>query len=71
MSNPFESSHYFSGIIKSQLITVNVGEVKKLDIQGEGLNKARMTIRYLANKLGVKFKTKTDATGDLWVLRTK
>jgi hypothetical protein len=64
----FNESGYYTGFVRRQIKEMKVGDSKKVDIGSKDVSSFRMTLRYISSG-NLKFKTKTDANGDLWVMR--
>ena len=70
--NPFENvtgTGYFTDEIKNQVSCLNIDDVLKVDIGNKSIADFRMTLRYVCEGNGFKFKTKKDVEGSLWIKR--
>ena len=70
-NNPFEnaSAGNYVDFVRNQVASVNVGESIKADLGGKKLPSFRMTLRYVSEGTGFKFKTKSNSDGELWIKR--
>ena len=72
--NPFleqGGAVFFTDLIKEQLKSIKLNGSKEIDRFERSNATTRMTIRHVSESLGIKFKTKVDKTGSLWVMRVE
>ena len=70
--NPFKnvtSAGYFTDEIRNQVSSLDVDDVLKVEIGNKSIATFRMTLRYICDSNGFKFKTKKDAEGSIWIKR--
>lgn len=60
---------FYSTKLKRQFECLEVGQAMKADLFGRTPNYFRSMLTYAAASMGVKFKTKTNSNGDIWVKR--
>ncbi|CAM0108133.1 hypothetical protein MYOV065v1_p0009 [Vibrio phage PS15B.2] len=78
MSDPFENypkypsaDKSYTSFVRSQISSLEIGKSKKVKLGGAGHSKFRSSLNAVAKKLNMKFKTKCNSDGELWVLRYK
>lgn len=60
---------YYSDFVKEQALKFSVGESGMIDTGSKSVPDFRMTLRYVSSKFGMKFKTKLDSEGNMWIMR--
>ncbi|AHK11649.1 hypothetical protein S141_3 [Shewanella sp. phage 1/41] len=71
--NPFEEKicegDFYSTKVKEQFKNLEVGQSVKANTMGRSSQKFRSMLTYAAACMGVRFRTKTNSSGDIWVKR--
>lgn len=70
--NPFETPTTSVELIKQDILSLDVGESKQVNLDGKTIENYRATLHYALNGTQIKARTRVSKhDGSLWIQRTK